>query len=180
MQPLGYNSHQLLLELDYDLIRANPKVLMGYSDITALHLGIHAMTGLVTFLGPAILPQFGEAGGLPTYCRHAFDQVLCQAEPAGEIPPSPSVVAETLRWDEEDTRPRRMQPNLGPRPLRSGTARGHVIAANAGTMLLLAGTPYWTNLDGAILDFDFGHQDPICVLPNGVAADLDKLPPRGN
>src|SRR3546814_17900280 len=43
---------RLLPLLDYDAIRANPKVLLGYSDITALHCGIHAQTGLVTFHGP--------------------------------------------------------------------------------------------------------------------------------
>src|SRR5690606_4914730 len=48
----GSGAARLLPLLDYDLIRANPKVLLGYSDITALHCAIHARTGLVTFHGP--------------------------------------------------------------------------------------------------------------------------------
>src|SRR3546814_14953407 len=48
----GSGAARLLPLLDYDAIRANPKVLLGYSDITALHCGIHARTGLVTFHGP--------------------------------------------------------------------------------------------------------------------------------
>ncbi|MDX2269323.1 MAG: LD-carboxypeptidase, partial [Bryobacter sp.] len=48
----GYGSQQMLGALDFDLIKRHPKVLLGYSDITALHLAIHKMTGLVTFHGP--------------------------------------------------------------------------------------------------------------------------------
>ncbi|MBD0336131.1 MAG: LD-carboxypeptidase, partial [Cyanobacteria bacterium Co-bin13] len=47
-----WGSARILPYLDYDLIRQNPKVLVGFSDITALLLGIHAQTGLVTFHGP--------------------------------------------------------------------------------------------------------------------------------
>lgn len=234
----GSSSNQLLDELDYDLIAANPKVLMGYSDITALHLGIHVRTGLVTFLGPAVLPQFGEAGGLMPYIRQAIQRTVCTASPVGELEPSPEIVAEALRWDVEDDRPRRTTVNPGPQALRSGAARGRIIAGNLSTMLLLAGTPYWPDLKGAILcvegaetetpasvdrhftqlrhmgvydviaglvvgrfapsvgftpedsfeeilltatrgysfpigiGFDFGHWDPIFVLPNGVQGEL--------
>ena len=48
----GYGCSRLLPYLDYDLIPRQPKVLMGYSDVTALLNGIHARTGLVTFHGP--------------------------------------------------------------------------------------------------------------------------------
>ena len=48
----GGGSARILPLLDYDAIRADPKVLLGYSDITALHMAIHARTGLVTFHGP--------------------------------------------------------------------------------------------------------------------------------
>jgi muramoyltetrapeptide carboxypeptidase LdcA involved in peptidoglycan recycling len=47
----GLHSAQLLPLLDFDLIAANPKVFCGYSDITSLHLAIHGVTGLVTFMG---------------------------------------------------------------------------------------------------------------------------------
>lgn len=48
----GSNSNQLLPYLDYELIRQNPKIFCGFSDITALLNGIYAKTGLVTFSGP--------------------------------------------------------------------------------------------------------------------------------
>ena len=48
----GYGATRMLDLLDYDAIRANPKLLLGYSDITALHLAIQRKTGLITFHGP--------------------------------------------------------------------------------------------------------------------------------
>src|SRR3546814_3328915 len=48
----GFGAARMLPLLDYDAIRANPPVLLGYSAITPLHCGIHAPTGLVTFPGP--------------------------------------------------------------------------------------------------------------------------------
>jgi muramoyltetrapeptide carboxypeptidase len=50
----GYGSPRLLDKIDYDMIQGNPKILVGYSDITALLMAVHARTGLVTFHGPMV------------------------------------------------------------------------------------------------------------------------------
>ncbi len=52
----GFNSNQLLKYLDWDLIKSNPKVFCGFSDITALHNAIFAKTGLVSYSGPHYSP----------------------------------------------------------------------------------------------------------------------------
>jgi muramoyltetrapeptide carboxypeptidase len=57
----GYGSNYLLPHLKLDLIRANPKFLMGYSDITSLLTFIHDQTGLVTFHGPMVAKDFADA-----------------------------------------------------------------------------------------------------------------------
>ena len=62
----GYNSNELLDDLDYDLVRRNPKGLIGYSDITALHLAIHSKTGLTSFYGPHLMSQLVNS---PTFFR---------------------------------------------------------------------------------------------------------------
>lgn len=147
----GFSSHQLLEDLDFDLFRRHPKVLMGYSDITALLVAIHARTGLVTMLGPAVMPQFGEFGGVHPYTWANFERVVMRPEAPGELTPAPQWIYEHLRWEQEDDRPRRAVPNPGPRTLRPGRAEGPILAGNAGTLLLLAGTPYWPNVDGVIL-----------------------------
>lgn len=148
----GYNSHQLLDELDYDLIRDNPKILMGYSDITALHLGIFSQTGMVTYLGPAILPQFGEFGGLFEYTRHRFEDVLMNAAHDWQtVPPSETWTDESLEWDVNDHRKRILQAATGWKILKRGEACGRIIAGNMSTLLLLAETPYLPDMTGAIL-----------------------------
>ncbi|MFC4766963.1 S66 family peptidase [Effusibacillus consociatus] len=235
----GYNSNQLLDQLDYKLICDNPKILMGYSDITTLLIGIHTITGQVTFLGPAILPQFGEFGGLMSYTRDSFERVVMQSKPIGDIHPSKHWTEEFLSWDINDDRIRERKPNSGLKVLKSGVAKGPILAGNIGTMLLLSGTPYFPKFQGVILcleddedespatidryltqmrqigiydqiagliigrfnskvgftetdslesileivtrgydfpivyDADFGHTDPMMVLPNGIQAILD-------
>src|SRR5450432_131684 len=56
----GYGSAQMLDKIDYDLIRRNPKIFLGYSDITALHVAIGRRAGLVTFHGPVSLSHLSE------------------------------------------------------------------------------------------------------------------------
>ncbi len=147
----GLNSHQLLEELDYQLISRHPKIFMGYSDITSLLAAIHQRTKLVTFMGPAVLPQFGEFGGLLPYTREAFERTLMQRDPIGVLPVSEAWIEEHLRWDQEDNRARATRPNDGMKVLKTGEARGPILAANMGVLLLLAGTPYFPEVEGRIL-----------------------------
>ena len=61
----GNHSNQLLPLLDFDLIRAHPKVFQGYSDVTVLHWAIASRAGLATFYGPALVPELGEFPSCP-------------------------------------------------------------------------------------------------------------------
>ncbi|MEN8122598.1 MAG: LD-carboxypeptidase [Bacteroidota bacterium] len=56
----GYGAIRILDLLDYELIKQNPKVLIGYSDVTALHCAIYEQTGLITFHGPVGISSFNE------------------------------------------------------------------------------------------------------------------------
>lgn len=56
----GMNSNSLLPYIDYASFQENSKIMIGYSDATALLLGIYAKTGIPTFYGPALVPSFGE------------------------------------------------------------------------------------------------------------------------
>jgi muramoyltetrapeptide carboxypeptidase len=147
----GYNANQLLELLDYDLIAANPTIFVGYSDITALHGAIHARTGLTTMLGPALLPQFGELGGVDEYTWDAFERVLMRAEPAGVFRQPEHWYPERLWWDEQDDRARTPEPAAPWRTVRAGQAEGPIVAGNVNTLLLLHGTPWWPSLERALL-----------------------------
>ncbi|WP_214771635.1 MULTISPECIES: S66 peptidase family protein [unclassified Exiguobacterium] len=160
----GFNSHQLLDELDYDLIRDNPKILLGYSDITALHAAIYAKTGLTTFLGPAILPQFGLLDGLDDYTEQSFKRTLMQTEPIGKIVASSEWTDEVLRWDVHDDRPKKRQPNAGMLIGRTGEGTGPILAGNCGTLLLLAGTSYMPSFEDVVLMLeDDGSETPETI-----------------
>ncbi|MCA1054464.1 LD-carboxypeptidase [Rossellomorea aquimaris] len=152
----GTCSHQLLEKLDYGLIREHPKIFMGYSDITALHTAIYTKTGMTTYLGPAILPQFGEYGGILPYTKEYFLKTLVEGEKI-EYQHSDHMIMEHLWWDEEDDRPRQGITNGGPSIINEGSAEGRVFAGNVGTLLLLAGTDYFPDLEGSIL---FIEDDP--------------------
>lgn len=68
----GDDSVRILKHLDLDLIRANPKILMGYSDATTLLTYLN-MQGLVTFHGPAIMAGFAQLGAMPTtFADHVY------------------------------------------------------------------------------------------------------------
>ncbi len=147
----GFNSNSLLEELDYDLIRSNPKIFVGYSDVTALHAGIWSQTGLAVCLGPSLMMQFAEFDGVDPYTWDAWQRTLMRAEPAGELEPAGEWTEEFLAWDEEDTRRRERRTNAGPRTLLPGDAEGPIVAGNLVTLLALAGTPFWPDFDGVLL-----------------------------
>lgn len=141
----GYNSNQLLARLDYDLIQENPKVLCGYSDITALGNAILARTGLVTYSGPHF-STFSMRRGIEYTLDH-FARCLMQAEPYDVEPAD--------HWSDdpwyEDQENRNFVPNPGYEVLSEGEAQGRLLGGNLGTFALLFGTPYMPDLDRTIL-----------------------------
>ncbi|UCE91353.1 MAG: LD-carboxypeptidase [Methanobacteriota archaeon] len=85
----GYGAMRMLPHLDFDVIRDNPKIFIGYSDITTLHVSIHQRTGLVTFHGPSIEgfagdnPEKDPPTGKPNIDRAL--EMLSRAEPWGRL-----------------------------------------------------------------------------------------------
>lgn len=146
----GHSTHQLLEYLPYELFRARPKPLIGYSDTTTLQLALYSQAGLVSFYGPALMSQFGEYGGPTAYTWSGFENALHTAG-LGPVPVAPGWIEERLPWDKADIRPRTLVEGSSRRCLRPGSARGRLIVANAGCLLLLAGTRYFPNLDGSVL-----------------------------
>lgn len=143
----GYQSHQLLEYLDYDLIRKNPKPLIGYSDTTALQIGIYVKTGLATFSGPAGI-TFGKPV-VPELTWANFEKVLINPKVPFHL--SFSREFSDNPWYREPEKKMIFQPNPGWKVYRHGRAEGTIIAGNLGTLLLLAGTQFWPKLKGAIL-----------------------------
>jgi muramoyltetrapeptide carboxypeptidase LdcA involved in peptidoglycan recycling len=98
----GFSANELLPHLDYDLIKANPKIFCGYSDITLLHQAIFTQTGLHTFYGPAAMTQFGEFPKPLDFTVSHFRKVLQNEAPVGPLPRSNEWTEEFLDWSKGD------------------------------------------------------------------------------
>ncbi|MDO8729023.1 MAG: LD-carboxypeptidase, partial [bacterium] len=93
----GNHSNQLLKYLDFKLIRNNPKIFLGYSDITVLHNAIYKKAGLRTFYGPCIISEFGEYPEMLPFTKNYFDKTLIEGA-VGNIKPSKEWTDEFLNW----------------------------------------------------------------------------------
>src|SRR5215216_6488453 len=141
----GYNSNGLLGYLNYDLIRANPKIFCGFSDITALATAIQARTSLVTYSGPHFT-TFGMKHGID-YTMEYFERCLMREEPLEVLPADHW--SDDLWYQDQDNRD--FVPNPGYEIMYEGEAEGKLLGGNLGTLGLLFGTPYMVNLEGSIL-----------------------------
>jgi muramoyltetrapeptide carboxypeptidase len=136
----GYGSPRLLDRIDYDLVRANPKILVGYSDITALLTSIQKQTGLVVFHGPMAKELSGE-GPPPFTARHLW----------GALRPDPSLFDDWGRG------------NAPPRTLVPGVAEGRLAGGNLSVLACTMGTPHEVDLRGAILFLEDVAEKPFRI-----------------
>lgn len=141
----GFHSNQLLSYLDYDLIKNNPKILCGYSDITALQNAITTKTGLVTYSGLhfstwAMKKEF-------QYNLDYFRKCLVQSN-SFNVKPSETWSDDVWYEDQEN---RTVIKNDGFMVLNKGSAEGVIYGGNLCTFNLLQGTEYMPDISGAIL-----------------------------
>jgi muramoyltetrapeptide carboxypeptidase len=128
----GWGCARILPYLDYAMIRANPKLLIGYSDITALHMALAAKSGIVSIHGPT----GGSAWGKKTV--ELFREVVFDAgTPLLENPISGDDRLAQRKWRT--------------RTLYAGKARGRLLGGNLTVLSALVGTPYLPDFSGAIL-----------------------------
>ncbi|MGB9729866.1 MAG: S66 peptidase family protein [Thermoprotei archaeon] len=136
----GYGSMRILPLLDYDLIKRNPKIFVGYSDITALLIAIHQKTGLIVFHGPMVA---SDMHNLSEYTKHNMMKVLMNDEPLGEI----------------------LNPIDGPliRVINDGRSEGDLIGGNLSLIVSTLGTPYEIDTEGKILFIEDTNEAPYRV-----------------
>ena len=132
----GFNSNQLLKYLDYDLIKNNPKIFCGYSDITALSNAILAQTGLETYYGPHY-----STLGMKYGCDYTFEHFIKMLVTDGKDKVEPTKIWSDDLWflDQEN---REFEANEGYWIIHEGNAQGTIAGGNLCTYNLLLGTPY--------------------------------------
>src|SRR3546814_872907 len=128
----GSGAARILDLVDYETIRRNPKVFMGYSDITALHMAIFTQTGMVTFHGPM------ASSAWPSYNAAQFQSVFMTRElPVWKNPQS--------KGDDLVVRHNRIQ------TIREGQATGQLLGGNLSVLTGIAGSKYFPDFSGKIL-----------------------------
>lgn len=124
----GYGSGRLLDKINYSLIKRNPKIFVGYSDITALHLALFKKAGLLTFAGPMLATDF--SGKINTFAEENFWRILTSSKKIGKL----------------------HNPN-GEKfyVLNSGRAEGNILGGNLAVLTSIMGSEYFPSFKNSIL-----------------------------
>ena len=143
----GYGSPRILPYLDYQKIKANPKVICGYSDVTALLNAITAKTGMVTFHGPIANQRFSN------YTLASFKDVLFSPK-VGTLLGAPPPFEVKEGWVERENRLT---------IIREGKATGRLIGGNLSLMVSLVGSVYEPDYRGNILFLEDIQEAPYRI-----------------
>jgi muramoyltetrapeptide carboxypeptidase len=140
----GYGVSEIVSDVDYALIRRNPKVFVGFSDVTLMHLAIQNRTGLVTFHGrmPA-LTKF------PPYSFEALKRAVCSPEALGVLS------------NPEEGNP--LRPIYPLRTITPGVATGRLVGGNLSMIAAAMGTPWEIDTRGAIFVFEDVDEHPYAI-----------------
>ena len=140
----GYGCTRLLPNIDFNHIRDNPKILIGYSDITALTTAIFQETGLVCFHGPVAASTFTE------YTKRELETTLFDVQPTRTITPALA--------NQENT-----DPLFQPFVIQSGIASGQLIGGNLSLLAAMAGTPWALQPEGMLLFLEDIEEKPYRI-----------------
>jgi muramoyltetrapeptide carboxypeptidase LdcA involved in peptidoglycan recycling len=173
----GDHSCHLLPLLDFDLIRRNPKIFMGYSDVTVLNVALYQAVGLITFNGPAVMTDFGEQPAMLPYTLHWMQQVLCRAQPVGKIEPAEAWTEEFQDWEhkEDMKRARNLTPSPGWTWVKPGYAEGRLIGGCLESLQHLRGTRFWPDWSDAIFFFETSEEKPSPETIDGILMDYENM-----
>jgi muramoyltetrapeptide carboxypeptidase LdcA involved in peptidoglycan recycling len=175
----GDDSIRCLPFLDLPMIRANPKVVLGFSDTTVTHLAC-LRAGLVTFYGPAIMAGFAENGGPHTYTLQGVRAATFEPSPDRVWAPNEDGwTVEHLDWGNpaNQERIRSLRPTTGWRWLGGDPSAGPLVGGCLEPLDWVRGTEWWPDLDGAVLALETSEEAPP---PASVARFLRSLAASGD
>lgn len=159
----GNNTNSILPYVDYGYLREHPKVIIGYSDTTALLLAIYAKTGLVTFYGPAVASSFGEFPPFVDRTFMYFDRLMRGDFDIPYVFEMPNFwTDEFIDWSSQDR-------GKVPRAnewicVTPGRSRGKLVGGNLNTMEGFFGTEYMPGIEeGDILFIEDSRKDACTI-----------------
>lgn len=137
----GYGTMRILDRLDYEAIAAHPKVFVGFSDITAMHIAMLEKAGLVTFHGPMAVSNWSDKP-LDDFSRESLYRALMQAEPVGELVNPPE-------YDKQTVNP--------------GVCEGQLVGGNLTLIAGTIGTPWQLDTTGRIIFIEDVGERTYCL-----------------
>jgi muramoyltetrapeptide carboxypeptidase LdcA involved in peptidoglycan recycling len=158
----GDDSIRMLRHLDLELLAANPKVFLGYSDSTILQMAL-LRAGVTSFYGPTIMAGFGENGGLHDYLVEGVRRTLFEPEAPLEWPENrDGWTVEHLDWSDPANQQwrRQLRPSSGWRWHGGSTREGTTVVGCLEVLDFLRGTEWWPSLDAAVLLLETSEDKP--------------------
>jgi len=176
----GDDTIRTLDYIDFDVIKNNPKIFMGYSDTTVNHFMMYK-AGLISFYGPSILGEFAENVAMHDYTKYYIQKILFEPSEELRIDPSPLWTSEWLDWTDptNSSIARTMTKDKKGYELiqGSGIAKGRLLGGCVDVFPMIIGTKLWPEADewnGIILFMETSEEYPrpndIKYLLRGMAA----------
>ena len=155
----GMNSNSILPYIDYDEFKKNPKIIIGYSDGTAILLAIYAQTGITTYYGPALVASFGELPPFVDSTYQYFREILIDNTNLPYVFQTPEYwTDEHLNWETQDRSKEERENHWI--TVYGGTARGRLMGGNLNTIGGIWGSKYMPEIkDGDILFIEDALKD---------------------
>lgn len=159
----GNNTNSILPYIDYEYLKKHPKIIIGYSDTTALLLAVYAKTGLITFYGPALASSFGELPSFVDMTYDGFTEILSGKAQVPYIYPQPPYwTDEFIDWSKQDREKARYKNEWI--CVQPGASEGRLIGGNLNTMEGFFGTEYMPEIrEGDILLLEDSLKDACTI-----------------
>lgn len=155
----GMNSNSLLPYIDYEAFKKDPKIIIGYSDVTSILLGIYAKTGISTYYGPALVASFGELEPYVSETYKYFKNILMdEIQYPYEVKMPKFWTDEYINWETQDRSKAPVDNSLI--TVNDGVCEGRLIGGNLNTMMGIWGTEYMPEINkGDILFIEDSLKD---------------------
>lgn len=145
----GNDSVRIIRYLNEDIIKNNPKIFLGYSDATAIHVYLYKL-GITSYYGPTIMAGFAENGGMQKYSYECLKQMICEEGKVKLYPNKDGWTNEFLDWGKPDNQfiKRKLIKGCEPKLLQGNkNVSGHLIGGCMESLELLKGTPFFFRLE---------------------------------
>jgi muramoyltetrapeptide carboxypeptidase LdcA involved in peptidoglycan recycling len=155
----GMNSNSILPYIDYEAFMRNPKIIIGYSDVTAILLAIYAKTGISTYYGPALVASFGELPPFVDYTYKYFQDIIIDNTKLPYDFEKPEYwTEEYINWETQEKSKEKIENEW--LTIYEGTVRGRVIGGNLNTIQGIWGSQYMPEIkNGDILFIEDSLKD---------------------